>query len=207
MKQTKFILAAVLALAAIAPLSAQNNMILVKGGTFQMGNNSEKDAPVHTVTVSDFYMSQTKITLDEWMSNTGVYPKGFYREEIQIPQSQWSTTAAGNITWYDAIVYCNRRSRDEGLTPCYASNGSKDNITYAERTRYSSDYYNESKNSKDPHGSNHGDMRVYRGGQRETSISVYESVPVYKREMFYPEEYITAAGPYPYSFRVVRNAK
>ena len=254
MKQTKFILAAVLALAAIAPLSAQNNMILVKGGTFQMGNNSEKDAPVHTVTVSDFYMSQTKITLDEWMSNTGVYPKGFYREEIQIPQSQWSTTAAGNITWYDAIVSCNRRSRDEGLTPCYASNGSKDNITYAERTRtkypnitcdwnangyrlpteaeweyaarneisisdfskgnpewcwdwYSSDYYNESKNSKDPHGSNHGDMRVYRGGQRETSISVYESVPVYKREMFYPEEYITAAGPYPYSFRVVRNAK
>ena len=135
MKHTKFILAAVLALAAIVPLSAQNNMILVKGGTFQMGNYSEEDAPVHTVTVSDFYMSQTKITLDEWMSNTGVYPKGFYREEIQIPQSQWKTTAAGNITWYDAIVYCNRRSRDEGLTPCYASNGSKDNITYAERTR------------------------------------------------------------------------
>lgn len=41
-----------------------------------------------------------------------------------------------------------------------------------------------------------------RGGQRE-----YESVPVYEREMFFPEEYITAAGPYPYSFRVVRNAK
>ena len=93
MKHTKFILAAVLALAAIVPLSAQNNMILVKGGTFQMGNNSEKDAPVHTVTVSDFYMSQTKITLDEWMSNTGVYPKGFYREEIQIPQSQWKTSS------------------------------------------------------------------------------------------------------------------
>ena len=44
MKHTKFILAAVLALAAIVPLSAQNNMILVKGGTFQMGNYSEEDA-------------------------------------------------------------------------------------------------------------------------------------------------------------------
>ena len=67
---------------------------------------------------------------------------------------------------------------------------------------YSSDYYEASKNTKNPHGPDYGDMRVYRGGQRE-----YESVPVYEREMFFPEEYITAAGPYPYSFRVVRNAK
>ncbi|MBO4386294.1 MAG: SUMF1/EgtB/PvdO family nonheme iron enzyme [Treponema sp.] len=28
-----------------------------------------------------------------------------------------------NVTWYNAIVYCNKRSLAEGLTPCYAIDG------------------------------------------------------------------------------------
>ncbi|MBP5464240.1 MAG: formylglycine-generating enzyme family protein [Treponema sp.] len=30
------------------------------------------------------------------------------------------------VSWYDALVYCNRRSLSEGLTPCYTINGSTD---------------------------------------------------------------------------------
>lgn len=260
MKHTKFILAAVLALAAIVPLSAQNNMILVKGGTFQMGNNSEKDAPVHTVTVSDFYMSQTKITLYEWMSTTGAYPEGF-KDWVKgrLPQSQWKINAAENVTWFDAIVYCNFRSIDEGLTPCYASNGSKDNINNAEKLRaeypnitcdwnangyrlpteaeweyaarneirisdfnkgslewcwdwYSSDYYEVSKNAKNPHGPDYGEMiysstrRILRGGTNTGDIGD-PPYPVYKRNKGEPNEFEYIGGPHPFSFRVVRNAK
>ncbi len=29
-----------------------------------------------------------------------------------------------NVSWYDALVYCNKRSMTEGLTPCYTINGS-----------------------------------------------------------------------------------
>ena len=31
-----------------------------------------------------------------------------------------------NISWYDALVYCNTRSKNEGLTPCYAIGGKTD---------------------------------------------------------------------------------
>lgn len=36
---------------------------------------------------------------------------------------RWQATACGTLT------YCNRRSLAEGLTPCYASNGSTDAVT------------------------------------------------------------------------------
>lgn len=29
-----------------------------------------------------------------------------------------------NVSWYDALVYCNKRSIEEGLTPCYTISGS-----------------------------------------------------------------------------------
>lgn len=130
----KLVLTFVLCVTACAAVFAQNNpLILANGGTFKMGKSSEKDAPVHTVTVSSFYMSQSKITIEEWMNNTGVYPSGYEENYYgrRVPQNLWKTTAVANVTWFDAIVYCNRRSSFEGLTPCYASNGSKDAVTNA----------------------------------------------------------------------------
>ena len=135
----KNILLVCLLLAVLAPLVAQNSgMVYVEGGTFQMGSKEESDAsPVHSVTVSSFYMSRAKITIDEWMNEIGAYPEGYEenRTGTRVPKINWKTTAVENVTWYDAILYCNRRSVSEGLTPCYASNGSKDAITYSKAFR------------------------------------------------------------------------
>lgn len=118
---------------------AQNTMLYVKGGTFQMGNSSEEDAPVHNVTVSDFYISQTKVTINDWMNEIGGYPDGYEEKYYgrRVPRAQWTTTAVANVNWYDALIYCNRLSVAEGLTPCYASNGSKDAITNSQYFRMS----------------------------------------------------------------------
>ncbi len=136
MKNKKILLILLIAFIATAAITAQS-MLLVKGGSFQMGEASKKDTPVHTVVVSDFYMSQNKVTIDEWMNELGVYPVGydesFYNKRV--PRIEWKTTAVANITWYDALIYCNRRSVFEGLTPCYASNNDKDAITYAKAIR------------------------------------------------------------------------
>ncbi len=57
----------ILLILVAGPLAAQNQMVYVKGGTFKMGDSSQKDAPVHTVTVSDFYMSKYKITISVYV--------------------------------------------------------------------------------------------------------------------------------------------
>ena len=143
MKTHKIFLALVLALATsmFAPLMAQANggMKLVQGGTFTMGNTdlskkerwNEGEFPAHTVTVSSFYVSEQPITLEQWMTEIDMYPTGYTERANNkyAHRNNWKTCAAANITWFDALTYCNRRSLAEGLTPCYASNGSTDAVT------------------------------------------------------------------------------
>ena len=114
----------------------ENSMIFVKGGTFQMGSSdaSDKDAPLHTVTVSDFYISKYKVSLSEYGSLTGEWPFNYDNiwgkgNEIKY-QGDYDIIPALGISWYEAIAYCNQLSVMEGLTPCYAADGSKDKVTY-----------------------------------------------------------------------------
>ena len=48
-------------------------MIFVQGGTFQMGSNSgdNDEKPVHSVTVSDFYMGEFEVTQSLWQEVMG----------------------------------------------------------------------------------------------------------------------------------------
>ena len=58
------------------------NMVYVAGGTFQMGSNDGDDdeKPVHSVTLSDYYIGQTEVTQELWQavmgSNPAKYEKG-----------------------------------------------------------------------------------------------------------------------------------
>lgn len=92
--------------------------VLVKGGTFQMGSpDSESwrsaDETLHPVTVSDFYMGQYEVTQEEYTQLMGDNPSSFSGENLP----------AENMSWQDAIRYCNARSEAEGLTPAYTIEG------------------------------------------------------------------------------------
>ncbi|MDD6487340.1 MAG: SUMF1/EgtB/PvdO family nonheme iron enzyme [Spirochaetales bacterium] len=134
-KRTVFVL--FLFLSFFALVSAQeNSMIYVEGGTFQMGSSdaSDKDATLHTVTVSDFYISKYKVSLGEYGNLTGKWPFNYdiiwgKGNETKY-QNDYDKIPALGISWYEAIAYCNQLSVMEGLTPCYAADGSKDKVTY-----------------------------------------------------------------------------
>jgi len=100
----------------IVSATIPENMALVDGGTFQMGSSDISYAtPVHSVTLSSFYIGKYEVTQAEWITTMGSNPS-YFTGDLQRPVE--------TIRWYDILVYCNKRSLAEGLTPAYSISGS-----------------------------------------------------------------------------------
>jgi len=80
------------------------NFVLVEGGTF---NNGTSD-----VTVSSFYIDKYELTQAGYQAVMGSNPASGY--------GVGDTYPVYYVSWFNAIEYCNRRSMQEGLTPCYS---------------------------------------------------------------------------------------
>ncbi len=98
--------------------AAADGLILIKGGQFRMGSPAAEpwrgtDETEHPVTVSDFYISQYEVTQEEYQKVMGSNPSSFSGGKLPVE----------NVTWFDAIAYCNARSKAEGLTPAYTIDG------------------------------------------------------------------------------------
>lgn len=98
--------------------------VLIPAGTFQMGSNEgySNNKPVHEVTITKpFYMGKYEVTqaeYEKYCSYGSSSPSSSYGDGDNYP--------AYYVSWYDALVYCNKRSMAEELTPCYSINGSTD---------------------------------------------------------------------------------
>ncbi len=87
-------------------------MVFIKGGTFQMGSNDGKrnEKPVHSVTISNFYMSKYEVTFAEYdvfCEATGLekpHDEGWGRGNHPVI----------NVSWNDAVAYCKWLSKETG---------------------------------------------------------------------------------------------
>ena len=136
------------------PANIPDNMVFIKGGSFQMGskdgNGDEK--PVHQVTVSDYYLSRVEVTVQEFsqfVENTNYktdaekdggsyfWEGGEWKKKAGI---DWRYDAKGDlrptseydhpvihVSWNDAVAYCNWLSETQSLNPVYTITG--DNVT------------------------------------------------------------------------------
>ena len=96
--------------------------VLVEAGTFQMGSNEgySDNQPVHEVTITTpFYMGKYEVTqaeYEKYCSYGSSSTSSSYGDGDNYP--------AYLVSWYDALVYCNKRSMAEELTPCYSISSS-----------------------------------------------------------------------------------
>ncbi len=87
-------------------------MVYVEGGTFQMGSTSgaSDEKPIHSVTVSSFWIGKYEVTQGEWESVMGSNPSKFKGSNKPVEQ----------VSWYDCVKYCNAKSRADGREECYS---------------------------------------------------------------------------------------
>jgi formylglycine-generating enzyme required for sulfatase activity len=92
-------------------------LVLIPAGTFLMGSpDADKDAdpdekPRHRVRITrPFYLGTTEVTQGQYRAVTGENPSHFKGSD-DLPVE--------NVSWNDAIAYCNKLSELEGLKPYY----------------------------------------------------------------------------------------
>jgi formylglycine-generating enzyme len=81
------------------------NWVFVVGGTYQMGRNdaTQDERPVHTVTLSNFYIAKYEVTVREYRIYTTAANKPF----PTAPANGWNdANPIVNVSWNDASAYC-----------------------------------------------------------------------------------------------------
>ena len=102
--------------------------VWIKPGTFMMGSPTtelgrQSDETLHQVTLTKgFYMAKHQITQEQYQSVMGSNPSYFTIANGMLPDG---TEVQGKrsvemVSWYDALVFCNKLSIKEGLTPAYS---------------------------------------------------------------------------------------
>jgi len=98
-------------------------MVYVSGGNFQMGNPDtnigyDDERPVHTVTLTGFYIGKYQVTQAQYQAVMGTNPS-YFSSNPASGEVQGNRPVEG-VSWYDAIEFCNALSIKEGLSPYYS---------------------------------------------------------------------------------------
>ena len=116
---------------------APEGFVFVKGTTIN-GNESwtpESDVFVgeRKLTIPDLIVSDHEVTRGEYKAVMGSDPStaaAYDKNGNKLEGDAVLNNPVNYVSWYDALVYCNKLSMKENLTPCYSIDGSTDPDTW-----------------------------------------------------------------------------
>ncbi len=106
-------------------------MLLVPGGEFDMGSNDEDadtdEQPVHRVQVGDFYMGRYEVTIGQFLRFIDEQDTTKRSERVSWRPPDYSVSVhhpVVNVSWEDAVRFCNWMSDKTGRTRVYSETDS-----------------------------------------------------------------------------------
>ena len=102
-----------------APIDT-SKFVLVEGGTFTMGTDQlikglEHEGPAHKVSVNSFYLAKTEMTFEDYDK----FCNDTKRDTANCSGWGRGKKPVMNVSWFDAVHYCNWLSEKEKLSKCY----------------------------------------------------------------------------------------
>ena len=81
-------------------------MVFVEGGEFIMGRNdgNKDEKPLHTVTISSFYIAKYQVTQKEWFEIMGRNPSYFEGDNLPV----------NSVSWIDAQIFITKLNKKTG---------------------------------------------------------------------------------------------
>jgi formylglycine-generating enzyme required for sulfatase activity len=80
-------------------------------------------SPPHTVTLTGFYMAKYQVTQEEYQAVMGSNPS-YFKGDVSGGSGTPGRLPVEVVSWYDAIVFCNKLSMAHRLSPAYRISGS-----------------------------------------------------------------------------------
>jgi formylglycine-generating enzyme required for sulfatase activity len=122
---------------ALGETTSPTGIVMVKilAGTFSMGSpeteaNRNTDETQHQVTLTkSFYMGKYQVTQEQYQAVMGSNPSSF-TSAVDGESGTPGKLPVETVSWYGAIVFCNKLSVAEGLSPVYSISGSTDTATW-----------------------------------------------------------------------------
>jgi formylglycine-generating enzyme required for sulfatase activity len=131
-------------------------MVTITGGTFTMGSPTteparDEDETQHSVTLNGFSMSKYPVTQEQYQAVMGTNPSNF-KTAVSGESGTPGKLPVENVSWYDAIVFCNKLSMAKGLDPVYSISGSTDPAVWGTVPTDSNSTWNAAVMDKDENG-------------------------------------------------------
>jgi sulfatase modifying factor 1 len=97
-----------------------NEFVSILGGSFQMGDTGEPDTPIQNISVRSYHIASTEVTFEDW-SRVLQWAKANGYQFDHSGTGKADDHPVADVSWYDAVKWCNAKSEKEGLKPCYFS--------------------------------------------------------------------------------------